>query len=191
MTTALYLRTSTDTQTTANQLPALQRLAAARDLGLPAVYEDQAASGIGDRPQLARLLNDARKGNVHSILVWAIDRLGRNVHEVVATILELDHLNVRLISHSEPWLDTSGPVRSLLIYVFSWVAEQERSRLVERTKSGMSRAKSQGKTIGRPRIPLPPPLLAQVQELRTAGTPWRAVAAQGGVSDRTLRRGAL
>ena len=51
----------------------------------------------------------------------------------------------------ESWLDTDSPVRPLLVAIFGWVAEQERTRLIERTKTGMARARREGKKIGRPR----------------------------------------
>ncbi|RKG72684.1 recombinase family protein [Corallococcus terminator] len=64
--------------------------------------------------------------------------------------LELDRLGVKVIFLQEGWLDTTVPVRSLLVAVFGWVAEQERHRLIERTKAGLDRARAQGKRLGRP-----------------------------------------
>ena len=52
---------------------------------------------------------------------------------------ELDRLGVRVLSARESWLDTDSPVRPLLVAIFGWVAEQERARLIERTKAGMAR----------------------------------------------------
>src|SRR5262249_20436164 len=65
-------------------------------------------------------------------------------------ILDLDRANVRVISYCEPWLDQRGPVRDLLIYIFSWIAEQGRNRLGERTRAGLARAKAKGVKLGRP-----------------------------------------
>lgn len=56
-------------------------------------------------------------------------------------VLELDRIGVKVVSVRESWLDTGGPVRNLLIAIFSWCAEQERNRLVERTKAGLASAR--------------------------------------------------
>ncbi|MBF5046406.1 recombinase family protein [Aggregicoccus sp. 17bor-14] len=69
----------------------------------------------------------------------------------INTVLGLDRLGVPVVSVREPWLDNTGPVRSLLVAIFGWVAEQERSRLIERTRAGLARARAQGKRLGRPR----------------------------------------
>jgi DNA invertase Pin-like site-specific DNA recombinase len=69
----------------------------------------------------------------------------------LADVLELDRIGVTVVSVRESWLDTGGPVRSLLIAIFSWVAEQERARLIERTKAGLAAARRKGKRLGRPR----------------------------------------
>jgi putative DNA-invertase from lambdoid prophage Rac len=72
--------------------------------------------------------------------LWALDRFHRSMLGSVQDVLELDRLGVPILSVREAWLDTSGPVRSLLIAIFGWVAEQERARLIERTKAGLERA---------------------------------------------------
>src|SRR5467141_1966984 len=83
---------------------------------------------------------------------WCCWSLGRSMVGNLQAVLELDRIGVQIVSVREPWLDTSGPVRSLLIAIFSWVAEQERSRLIERTRAGLDRARREGKRIGRPRV---------------------------------------
>lgn len=64
-------------------------------------------------------------------------------------VLELDALGVKLISVEEGWLDMEGPVRSLLVAVFSWVSAQEKARLIERVRIGMDRARREGQRLGR------------------------------------------
>jgi putative DNA-invertase from lambdoid prophage Rac len=145
---ALYLRVSTDVQTMDNQRPDMERLARARGYRVVAVYEEH-ESAAKRRPTHARMLDDARRGVFDVLVVWALDRFGRSMASNVRQVLELDHLGVLVVSVREPWLDTSGPVRDLLVAIFSWVAEQERSRLVERTKAGLARARREGKRLGR------------------------------------------
>jgi DNA invertase Pin-like site-specific DNA recombinase len=85
----------------------------------------------------------------------------------------------------ETWLDTGSPVRSLLVAIFSWVAEQERARLVERTKAGLAAARRRGAKIGRPRRRVD---LDRARELRAEGKPLRVVAKDLGVGYATLCR---
>lgn len=183
-TAALYLRVSTDRQTTANQRLDLERLAHARGL-TPVIYEET-ESAAKVRPVLERVLADARAGRVSAVVVWALDRLHRNMHAIVGTLLELDRLGVQVISLREPWLDTSGPVRQLLVAIFGWVAEQERTRLIERTKAGLERARSDGKRLGRP--PCSPVLMGAAADRVARGESIRGAARELNVPERSLRR---
>ena len=101
-------------------------------------------------------------------------------------VLECDRLGVPVISVREGWLDTSGPVRPLLVAIFGWVAEQERSRLIERTMAGLARARAQGKRLGRP--PASRILLHAARDLVVAGTSVAEAAKRNGLSRSSLRR---
>jgi DNA invertase Pin-like site-specific DNA recombinase len=101
-------------------------------------------------------------------------------------VLECDRLGVPVLSVREGWLDTSGPVRPLLVAIFGWVAEQERAQLVARTKAGLERARRQGKRIGRP--PASPVFLHAARDLVRSGTSVREAARAKGVKESTLRR---
>lgn len=181
---ALYIRVSTDKQTVENQLAELRQLAAARGYE-PVIYEE-VESAAKARPVLDRMLADARAGRVRAILVWALDRLHRSMVGSIQTVLECDRLGVPVISLREPWLDTAGPVRPLLIAIFGWVAEQERSRLIERTKAGLERARRQGTRLGRP--PTSPILLHAAADLVGQGVSVSEAALLKGVARTTLRR---
>lgn len=180
----VYLRVSTDRQTVQNQLADLDRLVRARGYD-PAIYEE-VESAAKARPVLDRLLADARAGRVHAVAVWALDRLHRSMTGAINTVLELDRLGVRVLSVREPWLDTDSPVRPLLVAIFGWVAEQERTRLIERTRAGMDRARREGKKIGRPRTSTV--LLHAAADLVAAGVPVAEAARRKGVSRASLRR---
>jgi DNA invertase Pin-like site-specific DNA recombinase len=181
---AVYLRVSTDRQTVANQLAEVSRLAEARGYA-PVVYEE-VESAAKTRPVLERLLADARAGRVQAVAVWALDRLHRSMVGAIQTVLELDRLGVQVLSVREGWLDTSGPVRPLLVAIFGWVAEQERARLIERTRAGLERARRQGKRLGRP--PTSPVLLHAAAALVARGEPVATAARAKGVSRGALRR---
>lgn len=181
---AIYVRVSTDKQTVENQVAELRQLAAARGYE-PVIYEE-VESAAKARPVLDRMLADARAGKVRAILVWALDRLHRSMVGSIQTVLECDRLGVPVVSLREPWLDTAGPVRPLLIAIFGWVAEQERTRLIERTKAGLVRARSQGKRLGRP--PASPLAVAAAVQLVRAGASIREAAKKAGVNRETVRR---
>ncbi len=181
---AVYLRVSTDRQTAENQVAEVRQLAVARGYE-PVVYEEiESAAKV--RPVLDRMLADLRAGRVQAVAVWALDRLHRSMTGAINTVLELDRLGVPVLSVREPWLDTSGPVRPLLVAIFGWVAEQERVRLIERTKAGIERARRQGKKLGRPRASAV--LLYAARDLVASGVSVAKAARQKGVSRSTLQR---
>jgi DNA invertase Pin-like site-specific DNA recombinase len=94
-------------------------------------------------------------------------------------VRDLDHLGVQLISVREPWLDTTGPTRALLVAIFSWVAQQEREQRSARTKAGLARVRAHGsksgKSIGRPRR-LDSETVSRVRALAAARQSSRAIA---------------
>ena len=93
----------------------------------------------GEEPARVRAHDEAaRRAGFDALIVWAIDRFGRSMVGNLTDVLELDRLGVQVVSVRESWLDTGSPVRNLLIAIFSWVAEQERTRLVERTRPASS-----------------------------------------------------
>lgn len=183
MKAAIYLRVSSAKQTTENQRPDVERVVSARGLEVVAVFEEQ-ASAVKRRPEFERMMNDARRGRFAVLVVWALDRFGRSMEGNLRDVLELDRLGVQVVSVREPWMDTGGPVRSLLVAIFSWVAQQERARLVERTCAGLDRAKKMGKRLGRPRVELPADWQARVARWReeTGGKSVRKLAALLGCS---------
>jgi DNA invertase Pin-like site-specific DNA recombinase len=184
MKAALYLRVSTDRQTAENQVAEVRQLAVARGFE-PVVYEE-VESAVKSRPILDRMLADVRAGRVQAVAVWALDRLHCSMFGAIQTVLELDRLGVPVLSVREGWLDTQGPVRPLLVAIFGWVAEQERTRLIERTKAGLERARREGKRLGRP--PASQVLLHAARDLVADGVPVAEAARKKGVSRATLQR---
>jgi len=181
---ALYVRVSTDEQETDNQRHELERVARARGFEVVDVYEE-IESAVKKRPAYEKMKSDAHRRRFDVLMIWAIDRFGRSLAGNVADIVELDRVGIQIISVSEPWLDTSGPVRGLLIAIFSWCAEQERLRLIERTKAGLARARREGKRLGRKPRRFD---VARARALRAEGKSLREVGAALGVSKSTLAR---
>ncbi|SRR5712692_5060171 len=181
---ALYLRVSGDRQTVENQRSDVEQLARAR--GYEMLLYEETESAAKSRPVFDRMLADVRTGSIQAVVVWALDRLHRSMQGAINDVLELDRLGVRILSVREPWLDTAGPVRSLLVGIFGWVAEQERARLIERTKAGLERARREGKRLGRP--PCSMIALHAAAEAVRSGTSIRKAAAARGIPESSLRR---
>ena len=97
----------------------------------------------------------------------------------------LDSYGVRFRSYTESFLDTTGPVRDLLIAIAGWLAQQEREKIRIRTLAGQARARAQGKVIGRPKVAVDVALLAS---LRSQGASWGQIVKQTGVSMGTAQR---
>ena len=138
----IYLRVSSNDQTTENQLLALQKWIADRGHELVQIYsENESAWRSGHQNELSRLFDDLKHRKVDICLVWALDRLTR---EGIARIFELINrfrlYGVRVISYQEPWTEQAGPMADLLYAITAWVAEFESSRRSERTKAGLARA---------------------------------------------------
>jgi putative DNA-invertase from lambdoid prophage Rac len=187
-TAALYVRVSTHDQTTANQEPECMALAAARGWEVdPCHVYRETVSGVSlDRPVFDAMRAHARRRQFGAVVVWSIDRLGRNLDRIVSTVRELDAAGVIVASVQEPWLDMGGPARDLLLYVFAWVAEYERGRLRERTCAGIARARADGVRLGRPPSPIET-LRAAVAAVE-GGMSARKAAAEFGLGASTIRR---
>lgn len=186
---ACYLRVSTDRQTVENQRREVEDLVRARGYE-PRSFEE-VESGAKARPVLERVVADARAGKVRAVAFWALDRAGRTMQGAVSLVLELDRLGVLVLSVREPWLDTGGPVRSLLVAIFGWVAEMERTRLIERINAGIARAREKGTRSGRPiGRPRTRPTRTEVEWLRGQGRSWGVIAARLGCSVGAVRRAA-
>jgi putative DNA-invertase from lambdoid prophage Rac len=184
---AIYTRVSTDEQSTANQAPDCEQLAGMR--GEVVVRYTEVGSAAKKRPAFESMMADARRGRFDVLVIWAIDRFGRSMVGNLQDLLELDRLGVTVASVRESWLDTSGPTRSLLVAMFSWVAEQERAQLIERTKAGMARAQRHGtrsgRRIGRPKASVD---VDEARRLMAEGASQRATAKALEVPLGTLQR---
>lgn len=182
---ALYLRVSTEDQTNDNQRAALVQLARARGYEIVDVFEEKASGAKTDRVELQRMKVAAHAGAFKYLLIAAIDRLGRSMIGNVQTVMDLDRVGVETVSLREPWLQLAGPVRDLLLAIFSWLAAEERRQISERSRAGVARARREGKVIGRPRVTVD---LDQALALRKRGLSIRKAARKLGVGASTLAR---
>ena len=151
---AIYARVSKndESQDPQNQLTPLRDYAKALGGEIVQEYIDLASGGSGDRVNFLKMFDDADKRKFDLVLVWALDRLSREgISNTLGYLERLKRSGVALKSLQENWLDTSNEgLGQLLLAIFSWVAQQERKRIVDRTKAGLDRAKREGKKLGRP-----------------------------------------
>jgi DNA invertase Pin-like site-specific DNA recombinase len=179
----VYLRVSTDEQTTENQRIDLMRVAEQRGWTITEVYEDRAVSGAkarNQRPAFQRMVNDAAKGRINMVAAWALDRLGRSARDVINFISDLPDQGVSLYLHKEQ-LDSSTPVGKLVLTIMAGVAEMEHGRLGERIRAGIARRRAQGKSFGRPHKELPRKTRDQILTLRRAKHGIGKIARQLGI----------
>ena len=145
----LYARVSTsDQQTLAMQNRALREYAARRGWTV-ALQVREVNSGAARREARERLLEAARRREIDLVLVWRLDRWGRSVTDLLATLLELEHLGVGFVSLTEA-LDLTTPAGRAMAGMLAIFAEFEREILRERTKAGLAHARENGKRLGRP-----------------------------------------
>lgn len=151
---ALYLRVSTDGQTTENQRIALQAVAEQRGWQVVAAYEDAGISGAKGRehrPGLDKLLKDATRGKFDVVMAWAVDRLGRSLADLIGTLQWLHDVNVDLFLHQQA-MDTTTPAGRAMFQMMGVFAEFERAMIQARVNAGLDRARKAGKVLGRPKV---------------------------------------
>jgi DNA invertase Pin-like site-specific DNA recombinase len=162
MKAALYARVSTVDQEPENQLQELRRYIEARGW-TGTEYIDHGVSGAKDRrPALDALLKDAKRRQLDVLVCWRLDRLGRNLRHLVTLIDELQSLRIAFVSLGEG-IDCTTPAGKLQLHILAALAEFERARIAERVKAGLTRARAQGRRLGRPRVQVAPERLHAVQ----------------------------
>jgi DNA invertase Pin-like site-specific DNA recombinase len=147
----IYLRVSTDGQTTQNQRRELEAVAARSGWEVVDFYEDAGISGSNGRekrPGLDRLLKDATARRINLIAAWSVDRLGRSLQHLVGFLNELQALHCNLYLHQQA-IDTTTPSGRAMFQMCGVFAEFERSMIVERVNAGLARAKANGVKLGR------------------------------------------
>src|SRR5262252_239138 len=150
MRAAIYARVSTFDQEPENQLAELRRYATARSW-TATEYVDRGVSGAKDRrPALDEVLKDARRRRFDVVVVWRLDRLGRNLRHLIVLLEELHALGIAFVSLGEG-IDATTAAGKLQMHILGAIAEFERERIRERVVAGLRRAKAQGTRLGRPR----------------------------------------
>ncbi len=147
---AIYARVSTHDQTADNQILDLVNFCNMRGWTVQQTFKDEGVSGAkDDRPKLNEMMDLIRRRKFDAMLVWALDRFARSMKHLVLTLDELRELKVDFISFKQN-IDTSTSQGRLMFHVIAGMAEFEREMIRDRVMSGLRRARSQGKQLGRP-----------------------------------------
>ena len=188
MRAAIYARVSTDQQTVDNQLGVLREVAERNGWVVVQEYLDEGISGAtkrAKRPGLASLMKAVVRREVDVVLSWSVDRLGRSLQDLVATLEDLRAKDVGLYLHQQG-LDTTTPSGRAMFQMLGVFAEFERAIISERTKAGLARARAQGKRLGRP--PISPALKPKVMKLRAKGWGIHRIRKELGCGAGTVQR---
>jgi DNA invertase Pin-like site-specific DNA recombinase len=181
----LYARVSTsDQQTLPMQNRALREYAARRGWTI-AMQIREVGSGAAQRQAREQLLEAARRRDIDVVLVWRLDRWGRSVADLLATLQELEHLGVGFVSLTEA-LDLTTPAGRAMAGLLAIFAEFEREILRERTRAGLAQARENGKRLGRPITA--GPHSAEIRKLYRAGIAKAEIARRLQIGRTSVRR---
>ena len=152
---ALYARVSTDGQTTDSQLDELRAVAERNNWDIAEEFIDHGISGAkgrDKRPAFDKMCKAAVRKEFDLIAAWSVDRLGRSLQHPVAFLAESHAKDVGFYLHQQA-VNTTMPVGRALFQMMGVFDEFERSMIQERVKAELQRARKNGQTLGRPRIP--------------------------------------
>jgi DNA invertase Pin-like site-specific DNA recombinase len=178
---ALYGRVSTlDKGQDVNlQLNELREYSVRRGWKIVGEYVDNGVSGAKEsRPELNRLMADAKRRKFDAIAVWKLDRFGRSLKHLVITLADLESLGIAFVSLRDGF-DLSTPSGRLMFQIIGAMGEFERNLIRERVKAGMAHARSKGRKLGRTSLCVD---MAAVARRRASGESLRGIARDLGVS---------
>jgi DNA invertase Pin-like site-specific DNA recombinase len=181
----LYARVSTnDQRTLAMQNRAMREYAVRRGWTI-ALQVREVNSGAARREARERMLEAARRREIDLVLVWRLDRWGRSVTDLLATLQELEHLGVGFVSLTEA-LDLTTPAGRAMAGLLAIFAEFEREILRERTRAGLAHARQSGKKLGRPATAAQH--TAEIRKLHRAGISKSEIARRLKIGRTSVRR---
>jgi len=177
--TFAYCRVSTADQTTDNQVREIE--AAGHSVEAHRVIVETVSGSVPamERKGFTKLVDKMERGD--TLVVTKLDRLGRNAMDVRATVEQLAASGIKVWCLALAGVDLTSPTGKVTMSIINAVAEFERDLLIERTQAGLSRAKAQGKTLGRP-LALTAQQQAEIIEKRKEGVSIRALAKEYKVS---------
>lgn len=179
---AIYVRVSTQQQTTENQLIELYEVCERNDWSVVQEYNETVSGtkGLEDRSELKRMLMDASRKKFDKLVVWSVDRVGRSMKHLVSVLSELKDLDVDIYSYKQG-IDTSTTMGSSFFHMVGIFAELENNMRRERQIVGIKRALKEGVKFGRKDV-VDEDKEYEIYQLRSKGKSIRAIAKQVGIS---------
>ncbi len=187
-TAAIYVRVSTDEQTTTNQLRELRAVAERAGWEVVGTYTDKGISGAkgrDGRPAFDAMLKEATRRRFDVIMAWSVDRLGRSLQDLIGFLTEIHGQGVHLYLHQQA-VDTTTPAGKALFQMMGVFAEFERAMIQERVKAGLQRARAEGKQIGRKKVP--EEVERKILQKRNEGSGILKIAREVGVGTSVVQR---
>ena len=188
MRAVIYTRTSTSQQRNDMQLEALHNVVKNSNYELIDVIADVGVSGRKDRNKRAgmkKLMQLVAHREVDVVCVYSVDRLGRNMADVISIVEEIDSRGVSLIIHKQG-LATHTPQGKILVGFFALMAQMEADFIASRVADGMAVAKSKGVVFGRPKMS--PQKQQEIIRLRKEGFSMNNIAKQLNVGNSQVHR---
>jgi putative DNA-invertase from lambdoid prophage Rac len=183
--TFAYARVSTFDQTPENQIREIEAAGFAVQPHRIVAETISGSMAIALREGFSKLLDRMEKGDV--LIVTKLDRLGRDAIDVSATVAKLEDIGIRVHCLALGGVDLTSSAGKMTMNVINAVAQFERDLLIERTQSGLARAKAEGKMLGRPAA-LSADQQAEVKENIKNGEAISAIARQFKTSRQTIMR---
>ncbi len=191
MRTAIYTRVSKSdgTQDPANQQRELLLFCERQGWEVVEVYTDFASGKRSDRASFRRMMDDASKRKFQAVLFWAMDRFSREgIEPTLMYLRQLGEYEVGFRSYQEPFFDSAGPFKELMIAMFASFASLERAKISERTLAGLAKARAQGRVGGRPKVEEDGAKMRAFRKLKERGLSVRKIAAEMGISATTVQK---
>jgi len=143
---AIYCRVSTKTQEGLNQEIDLTKYCEKKGYEIFKVYNDVISGKSNSRPAFDRMFADAHKGLFNFVLFWSIDRFSRSgTLFTLQKLKELENLDISWKSYQEPYFDSIGQFKDVVLSIMSTLAKMEREKISERTKAGLRRTPNKHK----------------------------------------------
>jgi DNA invertase Pin-like site-specific DNA recombinase len=186
MKVAIYARVSSETQDYEMQLQELQALADRSGYEVVEIYAEKISGtkANADRPELKRLMKDARWRRFQKVLVWSVDRLGRSLKNLVDTLTELRDLKIDIFAQQQG-IDTGTQMGAMMFSFISIFSEFETNLRKSRQQAGIIRAKASGKTWGG-RQPTSEEKVEKIRTMKRKGFTVRDICKKLKVSPNTI-----
>ena len=168
MKVAIYSRVSKETSDNTNQLLVLRDYCQKMNYEIHDEYVDVISGGSSNKPEFNRMIQDASRRRYDMLLFYALDRFTREgTRKTIHYLQILDEYGITYRSYAEPYIDSSGIFKDVIIALLSTLAKQERVRISERVHAGLARARQQGRIGGRPT--LDDLKIGKIKQMKSAG----------------------